>query len=157
MAPSHLLDAYLGMQRHIFSIGKAMPVVLLVFASVILWMDLSGNFKSIQTYHIVYLHTTRGRIVYVADISQSVDMVLAFNLHKATITSNLNSQITNYCQLVKVKVSYLTSVAKQAKTAFLHGLTVWKSPRRDWTRNLSLRKRCTNHCTAGPHTVWQTP
>ena len=28
----------------------------------------------------------------------------------------------------KVKVSYLTSVAKQAKTAFLHGPTVWKSP-----------------------------
>ena len=41
--------------------------------------------------------------MYIADISQSVDMVLAFNLHKATITSNLNSQITNYCQLVKVK------------------------------------------------------
>ena len=28
----------------------------------------------------------------------------------------------------KVKVSYLTSVAKQSKTAFLHGPTVWKSP-----------------------------
>ena len=24
--------------------------------------------------------------------------------------------------------------------------------RRDRTRNLSLRKRCTNHCTTGPHT-----
>ena len=30
--------------------------------------------------------------------------------------------------MLKVKVSYLTSVAKQAKTAFLHGPTVWKSP-----------------------------
>ena len=28
----------------------------------------------------------------------------------------------------KVKVAYLTSVAKQAKTAFLQGPTVWKSP-----------------------------
>ena len=25
--------------------------------------------------------------------------------------------------------------------------------RRDRTRNLSLRKRCTNHCTTGPHTI----
>ena len=31
-------------------------------------------------------------------------------------------------QRVKVKVSYLTSVAKQAKTAFLRWPTVWKSP-----------------------------
>ena len=31
-------------------------------------------------------------------------------------------------QKVKVKVSYLTLVTKQAKTAFLHGPTVWKSP-----------------------------
>ena len=29
---------------------------------------------------------------------------------------------------LRIKVSYLTSVAKQAKTAFLHGPTVWKSP-----------------------------
>ena len=29
---------------------------------------------------------------------------------------------------VKGKGNYLTSVAKQAKTAFLHGPTVWKSP-----------------------------
>ena len=29
---------------------------------------------------------------------------------------------------VKGKGTYLTSVAKQAKTAFLHGPTVWKSP-----------------------------
>ena len=28
----------------------------------------------------------------------------------------------------KGKGNYLTSVAKQAKTAFLHGPTVWKSP-----------------------------
>ena len=26
--------------------------------------------------------------------------------------------------------------------------------RRDRTRNLSLRKRCTNYCTTGPHTKW---
>ena len=28
--------------------------------------------------------------------------------------------------------------------------------RRDWTRNLSLWKHCTNHCTTGPHTQWAT-
>ena len=30
--------------------------------------------------------------------------------------------------IVKVKVSYLTSVAKQANIAFLQGPTMWKSP-----------------------------
>ena len=53
--------------------------------------------------------------------------------------------------MVKVKVSYLTSVAEQAKTSFLHGPTVWKSPILGIEpRNLSLRKRCTNHCTTPP-------
>ena len=43
------------------------------------------------------------------------------------------------------------SVVKQAKTALLtwaDGVKV--ADRRDRTRNLSLRKRCTNHCTTGP-------
>ena len=54
----------------------------------------------------------------------------------------------------KGKGDYLTSVAKQAKTAFLHGPTVWKvADRRDRTRNLSLRKRCTKTC-GGEATLW---
>ena len=32
------------------------------------------------------------------------------------------------CRILKVKVFYLTTVVKQAKTAFLHGPAVWKSP-----------------------------
>ena len=46
----------------------------------------------------------------------------------------------------------VTSVAKQAKTAFL---STWANggkvaDRRDRTHNLSLRKHCTNHCTRDP-------
>ena len=39
-----------------------------------------------------------------------------------------NFRFAQFSVKVKVKVSYLTSVAKQAKTAFLHGPTVCKSP-----------------------------
>ena len=53
------------------------------------------------------------------------------------------------------KVSYLMSVAKQAKAAFLRGPVVWKiADCQDRTRNLSLRKRCPNHLhQMGPYTV----
>ena len=53
----------------------------------------------------------------------------------------------------KVKVSYLTLVAKQAKTAFLHGPMVWKAANHwDRTRNLSLPKRCNKRVHHGsPH------
>ena len=51
----------------------------------------------------------------------------------------------------KGKGNYLTSVSKQAKTAFLHGPTVRKSPIVG-IEPAKGRKRCTNHCTTGPHT-----
>ena len=58
----------------------------------------------------------------------------------------------------KVKVTYFTSMAKQAKAAFLHGATVWKvADCRDRTRNLSLRKRCTNHFQHGTPTLKHDP
>ena len=38
----------------------------------------------------------------------------------------------------------------QCRLTWADGVKV--ADRRDRTRNLSLRKRCTNHCTTGPHT-----
>ena len=56
---------------------------------------------------------------------------------------------------VKVKVSYLTSVAKQAKTAFLHGPTVWKSPIVGLVlRKKKLSQKINKHFTFLP---WECP
>ena len=52
---------------------------------------------------------------------------------------SLSSNFLLYLGMVKLKVSYLTLVAKQANTAFLHGPTVWKvADRRDQTHGFSF-------------------
>ena len=57
-----------------------------------------------------------------------------------------------FCKKVKGKGDYLTSVGQTGKDCLLTWADGVKVPdRRDRTRNLSLRKRRTNHCTTGPH------
>ena len=60
--------------------------------------------------------------------------------------AEINLFVDNICLHYKVKVSYLTLVAKQAKTAFIHGPTVWKSPIVGIEpTTFRSEKRCTNH------------
>ena len=63
------------------------------------------------------------------------------------------AQITMIRIMVKGNVSYLTSVVKQAKTAFLNGLTVWKSPIVGIERTtFRSESAALTTCTVVPHT-----
>ena len=76
-----------------------------------------------------------------------------FNWLKAMQSQSKGWQVLTVWEKVKVKVSFFNVGVLTGKDCLLtwaNGVKV--ADRRDRTRSLSLQKRCTNHCTTGPHT-----
>ena len=83
----------------------------------------------------------------------SIERLLSFNFFLFCLQESDNEKteedvdvVVSTCTCVKVKVSCVTLVSKQAKTAFLLRLIVWKVTGHRGA-NVSLGIHCTNHCT----------